>query len=64
MVTSSIKKHGGLIATTNPVEAAEQAMEMTESVVIQATDWGLTAAFALMGTVTFFCLITFLFRRL
>ncbi len=64
MVTTSITKHGRLIATTNPVEAAEQAIEMTESVIIQATNWGVTASFALMGTVTFFCLIAFLFRRL
>ena len=53
-----------LIATTDPVQAADYAIEMTESVITQATDWGYTAGFALMGTVTFFALITFLFKKL
>jgi len=53
-----------ILATKDPVQAAGYAIDMTSSVVDQATKWGMDAGFALMGTVAFFCLITFLFRKL
>ena len=59
-----MRKNNYLLATTDPVEAANQALQMTESVVEQATAWGYEAGFALMGTVVFFGLITFLFRKI
>ena len=52
------------LITISPTQAAQEAMRMTEDTVQKATDWGYNTAWALMGTVLFFSLLAFFFRKL
>lgn len=52
------------IIAMNPTQAAQEAMAMTEDTVQRATDWGYNTAWALMGTVLFFSLLAFFFRKI